>query len=196
MTVKEFLVLAGLFPVIAACGGAEAKPAATGVVDSIIPRDSAIARFQRDLPAVTSFEGGARSRDQLVHRFVTALEARDTTVLRSHLLTKPEFGWLYYPTNPEGLPPYSLTPQLMWFTLEGNSQKGFQKLLQRRASQPLRVIGHRCEGEPSRQGDNTVWGPCLVLRRVAGGDTLSERLFGQIVERGGRYKFVSYSNKL
>ena len=180
-----------------ACGGVEGKPAAAGgVVDSIIPRDSAIARFQSDLPRVTSFEGGAQSRDQLVRRFVTALESRDTSVLRSLLLTKSEFGWLYYPTHPEGLPPYSLTPQLMWFMLEGNSEKGYQKLLQRRAGQPLRVIDHRCEGKPSKQGENTVWGPCPLLRRTERGDTLSERLFGQIVERGGQYKFVGYSNKL
>ena len=170
-----------------ACGGVEGKPAAAGgVVDSIIPRDSAIARFQSDLPRVTSFEGGAQSRDQLVRRFVTALESRDTSVLRSLLLTKSEFGWLYYPTHPEGLPPYSLTPQLMWFMLEGNSEKGYQKLLQRRAGQPLRVIDHRCEGKPSKQGENTVWGPCPLLRRTERGDTLSERLFGQIVERGGQ----------
>src|SRR5918999_3302757 len=115
-----------------ACGGAEGKPAASAVVDSIIPRDSAIAGFQRDLPAVRSLQGGAKSRDQLVGRFVTALETRDTTTLRSLLLTKSEFGWLYYPTHPEGLPPYNLTPQLMWFMLEGNSEKGYRRLLQRR----------------------------------------------------------------
>jgi hypothetical protein len=179
-----------------ACGGADPKPEATGVVDSIIPRDSAIARFQRDLPRVTTLEGGAKSRDQLVGRFVTALERRDTGALGSLLLTKAEFGWIYYPTHPEGLPPYNLTPQLMWFMLEGNSRRDYERLLQRRAGQRLGVIGHRCEGEPSRQGKNSVWGPCLVLRRLERGDTLSERLFGQIIERGGRYKFVSYSNKL
>jgi hypothetical protein len=179
-----------------ACGGADAKPAATGVVDSIVPRDSAIARFQRDLPAVTALQGGAPSRDQLVRRVVTALERRDTTALRSLLLTKSEFGWLYYPSHPDGLPPYNLTPQLMWFMLDGNREKGLERLLERRAGQPLRVIGHRCEGEASEQGKNTVWGPCPLLRRTERGDTLSERLFGQIVERGGQYKFVGYSNKL
>ena len=179
-----------------ACGGADANTKATGVVDSVIPRDSAIARFQRDLPRVISLQGGASNRDLLVERFVIALEKRDTTTLRGLLLTKPEFGWLLYPTHPEGLPPYSLTPQLMWFMLEGNSEKGYQRLLQRRAGQPLRVIGHTCEGEPSKQGENTLWGPCPLLRRTASGDTLSERLFGLIVERGGHYKLVSYANKL
>jgi hypothetical protein len=35
------------------------------------------------------------------------------------------------------------------------------------------------------------------VRRVqAPGDTVRERLFGPILERGGRFKFVSYANRL
>jgi hypothetical protein len=193
---KQLLLLGGVAVLLSSCAGADAKPVATGVVDSILPRDSAIARFQRNLPPVTSFQGGAGSQDQLVRRFVTALQKRDTAALRSFLMTKAEFGWLYYPTHPEGLAPYRLTPQLMWFMLDGNSEKGLERLLQRRAGQPLRVIGHRCKEESSKQGENTVWGPCPLLRQTERGDTVSERLFGQIVERNGQYKFVGYSNRL
>jgi hypothetical protein len=178
------------------CGGAEAKPAGSRVVDSIVPRDTAIARFQRAAPRVDSFAGGAGTRDALVLGFVTALERGDTVTLRSLLLTPSEFGWLYYPTNPEGLPPYSLTPQLMWFMLEGNSSRGFTRLLLKRSGMPLGYTGYRCEGDPSRQGTNVVWGPCLVFRRLESGDTVAERLFGLIVERDGEYKFVSYANRL
>jgi len=41
-----------------------------------------------------------------------------------------------------------------------------------------------------------VIGPCVVRRLTAQRDTIDERLFGLIVERGGRYKFTSYANKL
>jgi hypothetical protein len=181
---------------VTGCDGAEAKHAGAGVVDSIVPRDTAIERFQQILPRVTSFEGGAANRDQLVRRFVAALEQRDTVALRSLLMTRSEFGWLYYPTNPQGMAPYNLTPQLMWFMVEGQNLNGYRKLLERRSGRSLHKLGYRCEGEPSLQGENTVWGPCVVLRRSENGDTLSERLFGQIVERGGRYKFLSYANKL
>ena len=187
---------AGLAFATVSCSGVEAKPAHSAVIDSVVPRDSSLARFQRAVPRVSRLGGGDRSRDGLVRRFVAALERRDTVALGGLLITKSEFGWLYYPTNPEGLPPYNLTPQLMWFMLEGRSSQGLRKLVQQRAGKPLRLISHRCEGEPSRQADNTVWGPCLVLRRGEKGDTVSDRLFGQIVERGGRYKFVSYANKL
>jgi hypothetical protein len=84
----------------------------------------------------------------------------------------------------------------MWFMLEGNSSRGLERLLLKRSGGSLRYAGHRCEGGPSRQGTNVVWGPCLLLRRLESGDTVAERLFGQIVERNGKYKFVSYANKL
>jgi hypothetical protein len=196
MKTKRLMLWIGFTVLIASCRNLEAKPERTGVVDSMVPRDDALARFQASIPQVGSLTGGAPSRDQLVSRFVTALEKRDTLALGALVLTQSEFGWLYYPTNPEGLPPYNLTPQLMWFTLDGNSAKGYQRLLQLRSGKSLRLISHRCQGEPGRQGENTVWGPCLVLRHGEKGDTISERLFGQIVERGGRYKFVSYANKL
>jgi hypothetical protein len=196
MIVGRVLACAGLAFAMASCSGAEAKPAHAGVVDSVVPRHSAVARFQRVARRVDGLSGGARSRDQLVRRFAAALERRDTVALGSLVMTKSEFAWLYYPSNPEGLPPYSLRPQLMWFMLEARSRQGFHKLMKQRAAKPLRLLAHRCKGEPSRQGENTVWGPCLVLRRGETGDTISERLFGQIIERGGRYKFVSYANKL
>ena len=47
-----------------------------------------------------------------------------------------------------------------------------------------------------REGENTVYGPCVVRWRGKAGDTVAVRLFGQIVERGGRFKFLSYANKL
>lgn len=196
MMAGRLLLCGGLAALLAACGGAEAKTAAAGVVDSLVSRDTAIARFQLALPPVTSLEGGAGNRDQLVRRFVAALQKRDTAGLRSLLLNRSEFGWLYYPTNPEGRPPYNLTPQLMWFMVEGRTEQGYLKLLERRSGKPLNVVGYRCESEPSHQGENTVWGPCVVLRKTESSDTLAERLFGQIVERAGRYKFVSYANKL
>jgi len=94
------------------------------------------------------------------------------------------------------LPPYDLGPGLMWFLLEQNSRKGLVHALQDRGGRPLGYEGYRCDATPSRQGANTVWGPCLVRHRQPGGDVIEERLFALIVERQGRFKFVSLANKL
>jgi hypothetical protein len=180
------------------CQGGEARSARATHVDSLVSREEELALFREGLldPPGGAFRGGAASRDELVRRFVGALEHRDTAALRELLLTRAEFAYLYYPTNPEARPPYDLSPGLMWFLLDGNSRKGFARALDERGGRPLRYVGYACEGGPGRQAANTVWASCVVRRLQAPGDTVAERLFGPIVERGGRFKFVSYANKL
>jgi hypothetical protein len=112
------------------------------------------------------------------------------------VLDKAEFAFLYYPTNPEALPPYDLEPALMWFLQEGSSRRGRGLLLAERAGRSLGYLSHRCNEPPSRQGKNLVWGPCFIVRLQSPGDTIAERLFAQLIERDGVFKFVSYANKL
>lgn len=155
----------------------------------------ALARFRAGLEEPKQLSGGAPSLDALIERFVRALEQRDTAALVHMHLTRAEFAWLYYPTNPQSEAPYNLSPDLMWFMDHGNSEKGVQRLLADRAGLPLGVVGYRCDPVTSRQGQNMVLGPCVVRRAMSGRDTIEERLFGLIVEREGRFKFVSYANK-
>ncbi|MGH7520712.1 MAG: hypothetical protein ACREMI_05505 [Gemmatimonadales bacterium] len=181
----------------AACGseGRAGRAAAAAHVDSIVPRDVALARIRNGVVEPPSLSGGAASREALVRQFLGALERRDTATLHALLMTRAEFAYLYYPTNPEGLPPYDLSPGLMWFLLEGNSRRGLAHALEDRGGRPLRHLGVHCQ-PPTQQGANTVWGGCVVSRLQAPGDTVVEPLFGPIIARGGRFKFVSYANKL
>jgi hypothetical protein len=181
------LALAGAF--FGACRPAGAKPAAAS-------RETELTQFRAGLVQPESLTGGARSQADLVKQFIDALELRDTAALVTLHLTRAEFAWLYYPTNPQSQPPYDLSPGLMWFMEHGNSEKGVRRLLEERAGIPLHVAGYRCDQNVSRQGANTVIGPCVVRRLTAQRDTIDERLFGLIIERGGRYKFTSYANKL
>lgn len=167
-----------------------------GAVDSVIPREEALRRFQDGLRRPDGLSGGNESREGLVRSFVAALEARDTTTLIALSMTIEEFAYLYYPTNPQSLPPYDVSPALLWFLIEGNGRKGLTLALEERGGSSLDYVDHSCDGAPSREGENTVWGPCVIRRVQAPGDTVSERLFGPIIERSGRYKFVSLANKL
>ena len=164
-------------------------------VDSAIPIDEALRRFRRDLPAEKALRGGFRSREALVREFVRALEVRDTAALRRMVLKPGEFAWLYYPTSPLSRPPYELSPALMWFQLQGESEKGATRLFADRAGHALRYAGHTCA--PARvEGRNRIHSSCELRRVTAARDTVAERLFGLVVERDGRYKFVSYANRL
>jgi hypothetical protein len=167
-----------------------------GVVDSAIPREEALRRFRQGIPPVDTLTGGADSRDALVRGFVAAVEQADTATLRRLLMTRQEFAWIYYPDNPQGLPPYDLSPGLLWFLLDNRGAIGLSHLMQERVGTPLRYVRYQCDSLPSMEGENRVWGPCVIARRQAGGDLLLERLFGPILERRGRFKFVNYANKL
>ena len=112
------------------------------------------------------------------------------------LITREEFAWLYYPTASQGLPPYDLSPSLLWFMTDGQTSKGLRRLLEERAGKPMHFVGYSCDPKSNMEGENTVWGPCEIRQLRAPGDTVSERLFGLIVERGGEWKFLSYKGGL
>jgi hypothetical protein len=165
-------------------------------VDSFVPREVALERFRKGSSPVQTLSGGAPSRDALVRGFLHALETRDTAALRGLVISRDEFAWLYYPTSPQGLPPYSLNPDLMWFMLVQQGNRGSSRAFRDLGGRRLDLAGYRC-AEKLHEGANTLWGNCLVRWwQGARADTMSARLFGPILERGGRYKFLSYANKL
>jgi hypothetical protein len=181
--------------------GAGDRPVSTGLasvvrhVDSAIPIDEALRRFRRDLPEAKALHGGFGSGEKLVRGFVRALEVRDTAALRRMVLNPGEFAWLYYPSSPLSRPPYELSPALMWFQLQGESEKGASRLFSDRAGGALGYLGHTC-ASPRVEGKNRIHPNCELRRVSAARDTIAERLFGLILERDGRYKFVSYANRL
>jgi hypothetical protein len=187
--------LALLGGLAAACGPDAKARGTAGVVDSIVPREVALARFRTGLPVPAALQGGAASREALVRAFVQALSAADTAALQALTLNRAEFAWLYYPTTPQGLPPYDLSPGLMWTMLELRSARGARRALEEFAGKPVRYAGHSCDPRDSREGDNTLYGPCVVRLRLNGA-VIEQRLFGLIIGRDARFKFVSLANTL
>ncbi len=180
-----------LCSLLAAAGACRRQPAQAAAappqhVDSVIPREIEVAQFRAGLEQPSGLLDAAPSRDALVARYVRALEHSDTAALAALAINRAEFAYLYYPTNPEAEPPYDLSPDLMWFLMQEGSRKGLLRALEHRGGRPLGSVDLTCNDPPSHQGENTVWS-CLVHQ---------ERLFGPILERGGRFKFVSLANKL
>ena len=174
-----------------------AAAAPVGVVDSILPMPELLRRFRADLGADPGrLTGGASSRAALVRRFADAVAAEDTATLRELTVSRREFAYLVYPTHPLARPPYALPPALLWFQIGEGSQKGITRLLRRHGGRPLGIVGHACEAEPERQGENRVWARCTVRQVRGPGDTVTARLFGSVLARGGVFKFVGYANDL
>jgi len=168
-----------------------AQSAAPSVVDSIFPPEEAMRRFRDGLPEVDSLSGGATSRGELVRRFVRAVEKQDTAELRTLLMNRAEFAYLYFPTSRFARPPLRTDPALLWFQMQVNSEKGIVRLLRRKGGADAGFRGHACEDRGVVEGENRLWEKCTV--RVEGGE---DRWFGSVIERGGRYKMVGYANGL
>lgn len=187
----------------ARCGGEPApkvtsEPADTvrGVVDSIFPVEEEIRRFKaaRNGATATGLSNASESRNALVQRLMTALEKLDSADLRLMVINPAEFIELYYPTSIYSHPPFKQSPELVWFLLEQNSEKGIKRALDRFGGMPTHFQNYTCADTASVRQSNKLWEGCTVVWAPAPGAPSPVRLFGTILERGGRFKFLSYAN--
>lgn len=196
-----------LLTLLAACGPAPASraesepapPAAApppGSVDSTFTPEESLRRFRDGLPEPRGLSAGATSRDALVRDFVSALARQDTAALIAMHVTRPEFAWLYYPHSPTAQPGRYLDPKTMWFLLSLESEKGLTRLMQRLGGKGAELRELTCEPEPRVEGPNRLWEQCRLALRNTPPGFRAERLFGTILERGGRFKFISYKTDL
>jgi hypothetical protein len=168
------------------------------VIDSVLPVEEELRRFRAAVGGTTATEElrhASLSRADLVRRFVRDLSTRDTTDLRRAVIDSREFADLVYPDSPNTRPPYRQSPAFVWMQIAGQSTSGLTRLLQRRGGQQLKYVGYACPEKPDVQGANRLWPKCVVRVSSSAGDTTTQRLFGTILERGGRFKFVSYANQ-
>jgi hypothetical protein len=168
------------------------------VVDSIFPVDEELRRFRKSLGGDSAlvFSGGSPSREALARRFVTALASSDTSEFRTMVVHGREFADLYYPVSPYSHAPYHQPPQLAWSLIQNPSTDGLTKLLRTMGGKPITYVGLRCDPHVIREGRISRYAGCLLRITDARGDTTTRLMFGSIVELGGVYKFLSYTNRL
>lgn len=169
-----------------------------GVVDSIFPIEEEIRRFNaaRGEASASGLENASASRDELISRFMRALGARDTAEFRVMVMSATEFIDLYYPTSIYSKPPYKQSPELAWMLIQQSGEKGIGRALQRFGGMEQKFEGYDCNDEPVVSGENRVWEECVVRWSPAPDIPSPIRLFGPIMERDGKFKFVSYANDL
>lgn len=191
--------LAGLS---AACGQARDEPSRSGPdgvpesghADSVLPVAAALTRFREGLPPVARLDGGGGTRDELVETFIRAVERNDTAAVSRMHVSRAEYAYLYFPTSIYMRKPYVQPPEIAWLLSTQSSEKGIARVLRRLGGRELGFAGYRC-GEELQEGDNTLWRACTVTYRDPGArSVVTRRLFGAIIERDGRSKFLSYAN--
>lgn len=167
------------------------------VIDSILPPEEELRRFRAMAgDPVSTLSGGADSRDALVASFAAAVERSDRAALDHLTIDVREFAYLVYPSSPYTKPPFRQPPGLLWRLVRSPSDAGAARLLQRMGGKPLAVAGYRCDARVERQGENRLHTGCLLELTNPDGAISRHRLFGPILERHGRFKFVSLQNEM
>jgi hypothetical protein len=191
-----------LLAVLTACEGRTAPADSVGaadepkttVVDSVLPMDVALDRFRADLAEPDRLRSGADSRDALVRSVVDALAASDTAAFEALAVNRAEWAWLYFPWSAVAKPPYELPAALAWFQAQERNRRGVLRALRDLGGHALNLRGYTCDPEPAREGANRIWTGCAVTLSRDGGDPVTLRLFGGLLERDGRFAVLSYSN--
>lgn len=194
---------AGILPVaallsLAACADAPV-PAESArvyppgyVVDSILPAEEALRRFRVGADRVMNLRGTPTLRE-LLAEFRRAASAGDSVALRSIALNRDEFAWLIYPESRLSRAPYRQPPEIAWIVLQQASEGGLRKLLARRTTMVL--LEAHCPDSVQAEGRMRTVSGCTV--RVQTPDNVRDvRLFGRVVELGGRWKIVGYDGDL
>jgi hypothetical protein len=196
---RPLLTAAALALVLLACNQAQSEHQQQSpgtVVDSILPIEEEIRRFRAGIPPglhADTFTSAAKGRDALVAAFMRALAARDTARLRVLALNEAEFISAYYPESQFARPPRKQSPAFVWFLTQQNSAKGINRALTRFGGQLTPPYTYHCDATPVLAGRNRLWQHCIIEWQA---DPVRITLFGTIIERNGRFKFVSYANDL
>ena len=165
-------------------------------VDSALPMDMLLHRFQADLDEPLTLSDASPSLEALTRQYLDAIAGSDTAALRRIHITRAEYAFLYFPASKMMKPPYELSPEIAWLLLSAESSKGLTSVLQRFGGKRLALRRVRCPGEPLKEGRNMVWRDCVVRYRGEGNGERERPLFAAIIERDGRFKFFSYATPL
>lgn len=170
------------------------SPTAGTAIDSALPIAEHLRRFRVSLDSTPRLDGASATPSELARRFLQAVAARDTVDLARMVLSPREFAWVYYPSHIYYAPPYELDPGTFWTLIQGNSEKGFVRVMRRYGGRQLTFHALRCETgrnvlPPLREAER------CTLEFAADGRSESRRMFGSIVGDGAAFKFVSYANE-
>ncbi len=163
------------------------------VVDSIFPPEEALRRFQAEAAPVTALNGGAGSTDELLRRYWEILRSGDSLALRPYVVNKAEFAYLYFPESNEAAT--GLQPHISWLLYSNNGGRGLSRALTLAGTETQPVSGTACLDRTQTLGQNTVHGPCGIVRML-GSRPDTVWIAQHIIERDGIFKLLSFANEL
>lgn len=168
---------------------------AGGVVDSILPIAEHLRRFRSGMVPLDSLQDASPSLPALVTRLTQALSVRDTAALNAMVLNRREFAYLYYPESTLSQPPYEAPPELLWGQILESSNQGAKQLMEQFGGADVTAKELSCPA-PEIEGPIALYKRCTVVLSAPKRATLRGNLFGTIIARDGRFKFIGFANRI
>jgi hypothetical protein len=136
----------------------------------------------------TTFE----SPTALAQAVVDGLNRKDPAMLERLALTEDEFRELVWPRQPAARPGRNIPWDYVWKDLSVKSRWQLRGRLAAWPAAPVAVEAVTFDGDTTDYDSYRVMRKSKVTLRDASGQRTTVRLFGSIIEQGGRYKVFSF----
>lgn len=134
----------------------------------------------------------ADSAEALARDVLRAVERGDRVRLQQLAVSEDEFRALVWPQLPSSRPAVGLPIEYAWSDLQTKSVAYLHNTLATFGGQPLDFVEIRFAGEVTDYETFRVHRKSVIVVRAASGETRRVRLFGSMIEEGGRVKVFSY----
>lgn len=142
--------------------------------------------------SVAPLANAESSPERLTVAVLEALERRDGVRLRGLALNEEEFREIVWPELPAARPERNLPFSDVWGDLKVKSDAALAGLLKEYGGRALVLTDLRFRGGTTQYESYVVHRTPTLRVLDAGGVDHELRLFGSILERGGRFKLFSY----
>lgn len=142
-------------------------------------------------PASIVFTPAYDSKDAAVTAFLQALTARDTNTLAQQAVNKTEFLKHIWPALPASRPDVGMPADRAWADQAQRNQGFLAQLLAEHGGRRYELVAASFDGPATSYGSFSIHPKTrLDIRDEAG--VREVRLFGSMIESGGRWKIYSF----
>jgi hypothetical protein len=140
-----------------------------------------------------ALDWGLESPRAVAVAVVAALDARDAPALERLSVNEQEFRHLVWPRQPAARPERNIPWDYAWRSLAARSRHQLAgRLSEWVGGRRSTVVGVTFAGETTDYGAYRVHRRSVVTLRDAAGRLETVRVFGSIIEQGGRFRVFSY----
>lgn len=140
-----------------------------------------------------ALDWGLESPQAVAEAVVAALDARDGPALERLSVNEQEFRHLVWPRQPAARPERNIPWDYAWRSLAARSRHQLKgRLHEWSRGQRSTVVALTFAGETTDYGAYRVHRRSVVTLRDAAGRLETIRVFGSLIEQGGRYRVFSY----